>query len=532
MSERQYIVTINKGVDFDQFNQEMVTQFGSETIPARTVDVPDSMPLSKRNTVYVLSDDEAQVLRGDSRVRAVELTFDENSSSFIEEDAIQISRFDKWIVKSAGNSFNYVNWGLRRCIEKDNSLWGTNEYVGAPTYGIIPSNDEYRYVLDGTGVDVVIHDTGVHLSHPEFDDADGNSRVVQYDWYSTPGVSGSLPTGYYSSTRVDNHGTNVASIVAGKTYGWAKNAAIYDLTCISSSWKIDPVISLQLLRAWHNNKSVDPATGVKRPTVVNASWSYYWGYSFNDITSIYYRGSLKTGNQIATQELRDSYGFVANSTGKFNQYYTSLQSEIEDCIDDGIHFVTSAGNRSFMVDVLGGQDYTNAVSSSNPDVGTQNYHRGKSPGGKALGTDSSAVIVVGNIDRDIDTVSSKERKHESSETGPGVDVYAPGTRIAGAWASASGEYWTYPENGSFFAGHFGTGTSFSAPQVAGVVAMFLQMNPQATPEQAKEWIMQNSIDGEVNQPSFEYAGDYHSLLGGDGKYLFSPINSDTVLNIG
>jgi len=57
------------------------------------------------------------------------------------------------------------------------------------------------------------------------------------------------------------------------------------------------------------------------------------------------------------------------------------------------------------------------------------------------------------------------------------------------------------------------------------------MNPQATPEQAKEWIMQNSIDGEVNQPEFNYAGDYHSLLGGDGKYLFSPINSDTVLNI-
>jgi hypothetical protein len=530
MSERQYIVTINKGVDFDQFNQEMVTPFGSETIPNRTVDVPDSMPLSKRNTVYALSNEEAQVLRNDSRVRAVELTFDEDDASFIEADAIQNSRFDKFIVASSGFQYEYVNWGLRRCIEKDNSLWGTNEFVGLPTNGIVPSNDEYRYVLDGTGVDVVIHDSGVHLSHPEFHDADGISRVVQYDWYSTPGVSGSLPTGYYSSPRIDNHGTNVASIVAGKTYGWAKNAAIYDLTCVASPWKIEAVVSLQLLLAWHNNKSVDPATGVKRPTVVNASWSYYWGYdSFNHVTQINYRNSSKTGSQIATQALRDSYGFVAKSSGKYNQYNTSLQSEIEVCIEAGIHFVTSAGNRSFMIDVPGGQDYNNSVTDAN---GTRYYHRGKSPGGKALGTDSSAVIVVGNIDRDIDTVSGKERKHKSSETGPGVDVYAPGTKIAGAWASAEiAGYWTYPENGSFYAGHFNTGTSFSAPQVAGVVAMFLQMHPQATPEQAKEWIMQNSIDGEVNKPSFDYAGDYHSLLEGDGKYLFSPINSDTVLNI-
>ena len=40
-----------------------------------------------------------------------------------------------------------MNWGMRRCIERDNHIQ--------------PSSNEFAYTLDGTGVDVVIQDTGV-----------------------------------------------------------------------------------------------------------------------------------------------------------------------------------------------------------------------------------------------------------------------------------------------------------------------------------------------------------------------------------
>lgn len=539
MSERQYVVTLKKGVDTDQFNQDMVTSFGSETIPARSIDVSDAMPLSRRNTVYVLSDEEAVTLRNDSRVLGVELPFDDDDSLFIEADHIeQESRFDKFIVASYGNSFNYVNWGLRRCIEKDNSLWpnwvGADLASGGAQFGetgIRPSDEKYRYILDGTGVDIVIQDTGVHLTHPEFNDAEGNSRVVQYDWYSTPGVSGSLPSGYYSSARTDNHGTNVASIVAGKTHGWAKNAAIYDLTNITSSWRIDSLVSLQLVRAWHNNKSVDSGLGVKRPTVLNASWSYYRSYNFSDVQSINYRGASYSGTAIDSQAKRDAFGFVdpfadgSTTNRRFNDWNTAVQAEIEDAMDDGIHFITSAGNSSFKVDIPSGQDYNNYVTIGGVNY---NYHRGKGPGGKAQGQDKA--IVVGNIDRDVDQTVNKEQKSETSETGPGVDLYAPGTRIAGAYASSAGSNdWVYPDNSNFHAGFY-NGTSQAAPQVSGVIAQLLQLNPAATPEQAKEWIMENAISGEMYEPSYDYS-DLRSLLGGEAKYLYNPLNRDTVLSV-
>lgn len=555
MSERQYVVTLKKGVDTDQFNQDMVTSFGSETIPARSIDVSDAMPLSRRNTVYVLSDEEAVTLRNDSRVLGVELPFDDDDSLFIEADHIeQESRFDKFIVASYGNSFNYVNWGLRRCIEKDNSLWpnwvGADLASGGAQFGetgIRPSDEKYRYILDGTGVDIVIQDTGVHLTHPEFNDAEGNSRVVQYDWYSTPGVSGSLPTGYYSSARTDNHGTNVASIVAGKTHGWAKNAAIYDLSILSeASWRIGAgtthtwdggVTSFQLVRAWHNNKSVDASLGVKRPTILNASWSIYQEYDFNHVVSINYRGASYSGTAIDSQAKRDAFGFVdpfasGSTTGrKFHAWSTATQAEIEDCIDDGIHFITSAGNKSFKIDVPGGDDYDNTVTLGNGHSRSGlsfHYNRGKGPGGKSLGL--SKAIVVGNIDRDVDQTVNKEQKNESSDTGPGVDLYAPGTRIAGAYASNAGSNdWVYPDNSSFHAGFY-NGTSQATPQVAGVIAQLLQLNPAATPEQAKEWIMENAISSEMYEPSHDYS-DLRSLLGGEAKYLYNPLNRDTVLSV-
>ena len=538
MSEKQYIVTLVKGIDVGQFNQEMVSAFGSETIPARPIDVADAMPLSRRNTIYMLSDEEAALLRLDSRVVAIELPFDDDETLMIEPDIIQTGRFDKFVVPGFAD---YTNWGLRRVVEKDNALWPNwhgDDLGPNGANGILPSDDNHRYVLDGTGVDVVIQDTGVHLTHPEFNDADGNSRVVEYDWYSTPGVTGSLPNNYYSATRLDNHGTHCASIVAGKQYGWAKNAAIYDLTNITSSWKIDPLVSFQLLRAWHNNKSVDANLGVKRPTVVNASWSYSRSYNFSDVTSITYRGSTYTGTAINTQAKRAALGFVdpfaqgATTNRRFNSFSSAVQAEIEDAIDDGIHYITSAGNRSFKVDLDGGQDHDNSVVVSGV---TYFYNRGKGPGGAALGTTTSQketlskVIVVGNIDRDVDKSNNKEQKNESSETGPGVDIYAPGTKIAAGFASNNINAWPYPPNTTFKSGVY-SGTSQAAPQVAGVLAMMLQINPQATPEQAKAWIMNNAINGEISEPSHDPA-NYRSLLGGAGKYLYSPINSDTVLNI-
>ena len=59
MDEKEYIVTLKKGVEYDQFNQEMIASTGAGDIPNRTVDVANPRPASQRNTHYALTEEEA-----------------------------------------------------------------------------------------------------------------------------------------------------------------------------------------------------------------------------------------------------------------------------------------------------------------------------------------------------------------------------------------------------------------------------------------------------------------------------------------
>ena len=173
--EREYIVTLKKDVDYQKFNEEMIQSTGAGSIPNRTVDVADARPGSKRNTHYALTEAEVIQLRKDSRVDAVEIPPEHRTDISPEPLAIQTGNFSK----TTSDSGDYMNWGMRRCIERDNPYTFSN-----------PSSNEFAYTLDGTGVDIVIQDTGIQVGHPEFKDANGNNRVQQIDWYAEAGVSG------------------------------------------------------------------------------------------------------------------------------------------------------------------------------------------------------------------------------------------------------------------------------------------------------------------------------------------------------
>ena len=181
--EREYIVTLKKDVDYQKFNEEMIQSTGAGAIPNRTVDIANARPGSKRNTHYALTEAEVNQLRNDPRVDAVEIPPEQRTDISPEPLAIQTGNFSK--TTSDGGA--YMNWGMRRCIERDN-----------PYTFSTPSSNEFAYTLDGTGVDVVIQDTGVQPGHPEYDDADGNTRLQQIDWYTASGLSGSMPSNFNS----------------------------------------------------------------------------------------------------------------------------------------------------------------------------------------------------------------------------------------------------------------------------------------------------------------------------------------------
>ena len=525
MSEKEYIVSLNRGVDADAFNSEMISNTGTGSIPNREVNIADARPGSIRNTHYNLTDAEAEALKVDPRVYGVTLLPELDPSIGIGKRATQTGNFTKTTLDRG----DFLNWGMRRINE------ATNPYVGVEVTG------GYDYTLDGTGVDVVIMDSGLQVDHPEFQDANGVSRVQQIDWSTASGLPFTQNANHYRD--YDGHGTHVAGTVAGKTYGWAKNARIYSVKLAGlegagdSGTGISIAYAFDCIKLWHRNKDIDPATGYKRPTVVNMSWGYLRYY--DTINAIYYRGITKSGTDIDSQAKRWAFGLPPISGGSSGYTYatniriTSVDTDLQELIDEGVHVCIAAGNRSHKIDVVDGDDYGNIADfgiDSPPSSGSVAYQRGSSP------YDDEAHI-VGNIDS-TEHVGGLEQKAASSETGPGVSVYAPGTDIMSAMSTTNAFGATtlnnpYPQNTTFLINNI-TGTSMASPQVAGVLALWLQVNPNASPAQGLSFINNSAKTAQIYQTAgsgVDYI-DTRSLLNSPNRFLFNKFNSNVQLRIG
>jgi len=510
MSEREYIVTLKKGVDYAAFNAEMIATTGAGDIPGRSVTVADARPGSQRNTHYMLTDAEADALNNDTRVIACELRPDLRDDIEIVNYAAQTGNFNK----TDDTRGTFVNWGLRRINEIN------NPYIGNNVTG------DYNYTIDGTGVDIVIQDSGIQADHPEFQDADGASRVQEVDWYSVQSVvSGTMPTEHY--TDYDGHGTHCAGIAAGKTYGWAKNAKIYAVKVAGLEGSTDPNTGIavsqvfDIIKEWHNAKSVDPLTGAKRPTIVNMSWGYT--STFSNITGGNYRGTDWTGTTRDTA--KGMIGSLRSGVYRYPTRVASVDTDVDELIDAGVHVCISAGNYKQKIDVDGGDDYDNYFTRSD-SAGNKYYHRGGSP-------HSQEAFIVGNIDTAIAN-DGKEQKATSSETGPGVNMHAPGTKIFSTLSTTtvytSGPY---PEDDDYKIGSL-SGTSMASPQVAGVLGLYLQLNPTATPAQALSYFKGSAKADRIYTTannSTDYSND-RSLLGSTNRFLWNKFNSNTQLSIG
>lgn len=517
MSEKEYIVTLNKNVDYEAFNQEMIATTGAGAIPKRSATVANPRPGSKRNTHYMLTVAEAETLRNDPRVMAVEIPPEQRDDIAISPHAVQDGDF----TKTTEDRGFFVNWGLRRINEE------TNPYTQDPETELFVVSGGYNYTLDGTGVDIVIQDSGIQADHPEFDNASGVSRVQQIDWYVESGLPGTMPTDHY--TDFDGHGTHCAGIAAGKTYGWAKNSRIYAVKVAGLEGPTDPNVGIpvsdafDVIKEWHNNKPVDSATGVKRPTIVNMSWGYLTRYT--SVSEIVYRGTSYTGVDIDNTDKRLAFGLVPTSDifgFTTNVRIPSVDADVEEMIDAGIHVCIAAGNRYHKIDIEGGDDYNNYAVTN---TGTKYYHRGSSP------SDARAHI-VGNIDSSLHP-GSLEQAAASSEKGPGVSVWAPGTDIMSA-TSTTNRFTDgpYPGDTDFKITNI-SGTSMAAPQVAGLLGLFMQLNPGSTPAQAKAFIENTAQADQLYETGLDNDySDFRSLQGSANGFAYNKFNSSIQLTLG
>jgi subtilisin family serine protease len=502
-----YNVALNEGIDYDSFWNEIETDGSSSTyVPNRSVSIVNERPTSLRQCWYDLTDEEAEKLRNDSRVYCVEIPPEHRTDIELKHSAVQTGLYYKSAGTNPANNLG-INWGLFRLNSPTNNTPGSSGTLN------------YDYSLDGTGVDFVISDSGCQIDHPEFQDAAGETRVQQINWFTSSGVAGTMPANFY--TDYDGHGTHCTGIAAGKTYGRAKNARIYVMTVdgldVAPTNGISPTTSFECILGWHNNKPIDPATGYKRPTVVNMSWSYI--NSFSNIASVTYRGTTyTTSTKIA------AYGMIGGGSfgNTFGVRVDSVDVDIAEMIAAGIIICGSAGNYYQTIDVPGGLDYNNYYTNTS---GFNTYYmRGGSP------PSAPGVICVGNVSTIADT---PEEKLGSSESGPRVDVWAPGTNIVSTTSNTNvyGAVTTYPFNASYKIMSI-SGTSMASPNVAGLAAQLLQIYPTATPAQIRQKIIDTSIPNMLYTTglSTDYSNS-RSLHGGPNRFAYQPFNTASGSNI-
>lgn len=517
MQTKEYIVALKEGVNYDQFWSEMEdSTSGLPHIPDRAVSITNNRTPFKRICEYALTDDEADRIRNDPRVEGIEIPVKNNPLVSIVHSTTQNNSFDK-TTSSYGDN---VNWGLIRHTRNTN-VYGTGTTTA----------EKYNYVLDGTGVDVVINDSGIQADHPEFA---GRVNTTGVNWNAlAPNYSDN------SYTDINGHGTHVASIVAGKTFGWAKGANILSLKYEDSNSSGDVLDCFEALLVWHNAKTNN------RPTVMNMSWGFGASYEWLSSLGYFALGGNYQGNAWVRYTTNDLVvrGIIPDPNLGFfitiPYHSATYDVALAEVIDAGVIAVRAAGNNGHKIDKPNNQggtgDYDNYFITA-PTLDRWYYHRGASP------TDPRA-IVVGNIDSVVHVNGKDQRSAPyKSSAGPRVDVWAAGTNILAATSNidALGPYGgsggvSYNHGNPAFKQINISGTSMAAPQVTGIIALHLQHRPltdiksSTNCETVKSWLIDNSLTDQIYSPSSSTT-DYtnlRSLLGGPNRIAYQPIQGLT-----
>lgn len=275
------------------------------------------------------------------------------------------------------------NWGLDRIDQRPSRL-----------------NETYNYPRSGAGVDAYIIDTGIRLSHEDF----AGRAVSGVDF-----VDGGL------ATDCNGHGTHVAGILGGRTFGVAKAVRLISvrvLGCDGSGANSDVIAGIDWVTEHHQHG--------RQPAVANLS--------------------LTGGDSRA------------------------LDLAVGRSLLDGISYAVAAGNESTRFDpgLLG-------LFPSGGPVNACNSSPARVP----------AALTVGATDR-------ADNRAVFSNIGGCLDLFAPGTAIRSTWFTSDAATAVL------------SGTSMSAPLVAGAAALYLQKVPDATPNEVSARLKFVATEGTVD----------------------------------
>lgn len=518
MELMEWIVTLRSKEDLESFYEDMETPGGNLFIPDRAVDVVNKRPTS-RNTHYMLTLDEVELIKADDRVVGVDLAELLELTTIPHGYSITNGEFDKSWFDDASD----LNWGLLRHTEETNRTnWGDN--------GSSLVTDNLTITASGKNVDVLIVDGHIDPNHPEFavnPDGSGGSRVVQYNWFQhtsavTGGANGTYVydrAGSYTNSidaEDNNHGCHCAGTVAGNTQGWARDANIYNISPYGTNPNsLSSAVMWDYIRAWHNSKPINPETGRRNPTITNNSYgstirsNYSDAYTTGGVTRVNYRGvDFNPGRELTLNEMTSRGFYATSTTTSIPNYFNSREADIQDAMNDGIIVVASAGNDSWKIVNSSDQDFNNVYYMTYNGFNLQ-WDLNK---GTGSGAGYAPAIVVGATSN-----RTTEEKAPFSNCGNQVDIYAAGEAIQSSVHARAGDIADPRLSGYNFDKY--QGTSMSGPQVAGVLALLAESWPSVTQAEAQQWLIDNASIDQMFDTGTDDSTDVNSLQGAPNRYL-------------
>ena len=187
----EYLVVVNNPSDWEEVHTYIIEENEIDGIPNRKIECLNLKEYSLRSSLYMMSREEAEVLRTHPKVEDVVL----NPDKYPTEQSLLTNRYKKEVmfskpilttarIPSAGlndklspayNNGVRSNWSH---TFTDTSIGKTSEpYQGVGIASTSSNTTDIQYSLTGNGVDVVVLDEGIGAVHPEFIGNGGVRRV-------------------------------------------------------------------------------------------------------------------------------------------------------------------------------------------------------------------------------------------------------------------------------------------------------------------------------------------------------------------